>query len=225
MEQTALSPVEPAKWKHGQPKKPHPAPRHDVKELTDALQEEAWQTVHWRQGSRGSLRKQFVALRVHARTGCARHSESHGRSWTGPQGWLLGERPRPREEGEPKWFFSGLPADTPLTRLVELAHLRWPIEQFYEDGKGECSLDHFQGRSWEGLHRHLALVMLAYTFLMLQSLGQEIQTAPALGGLFPPVRQISLPACHRLVLILLFQDVVVWLLETEQVKAFRPRRN
>ncbi len=43
--------------------------------------------------------------------------------------------------------------------------------------------------------------------------------------LFPPVRQISLPACHRLVLVLLFQDVVLWLIETEQVKAFRPRRN
>jgi len=27
------------------------------------------------------------------------------------------------------------------------------------------------------------------------------------------------------VLVLLFQDVVLWLIETEQVKAFRPRRN
>jgi SRSO17 transposase len=128
-----------------------------------------------------------VALRGHAGTGCARHSESHGRSWTGPQGWLLAERPLPGEEGEPKWFFSNLPADTPLTRLVELAHLRWPIEQFYEDAKGECGLDHFQGRSWDGLHRHLALVMLAYTFLMLQSLGQQVQTEPVpVGTAFPP---------------------------------------
>ena len=55
--------------------------------------------------------------------------------------------------------------------------------------------------------------------------GDELQTDPAPGGVFPPVRQISLPACHRLVLILLFQDVVLWLIETEQVKAFRPRRN
>ncbi len=44
-------------------------------------------------------------------------------------------------------------------------------------------------------------------------------------GLFLPVRQISLPACHRLVLVLLFQDLVLWLIETEQVKVFRPRRN
>ena len=161
--------------------------------MTEALPEDAWQTVAWREGSRGTLRKQFVALRVHAGTGCARHSESHGRSWTGPKGWLLGERPLPGEEGEPKWFFSGLPAETPLPRLVELAHLRWPVEQFYEDGKGECGLDHFQGRSWEGLHRHLALVMLAYTFLMLHSLGQQVQTDLAPGAAFPPCAAIEPP--------------------------------
>ena len=155
MVQAAIPQAAAAKRKRGQPKKLRPAPRHDVKEVTEALPEDGWQTVAWRAGSRGTLRKQFVALRVHAGTGCARHSESHGRSWTGPKGWLLGERPFPGEEGEPKWFFSCLPAQTSLTRLVELAHLRWPVEQFYEDGKGECGLDHFQGRSWEGLHRHL----------------------------------------------------------------------
>ncbi len=172
--------------KRGQPKKPRPAPRHDAQKVTDAQAEEAWQTVEWREGSHGTLRKQFVAIRVHAGTGCARHSESHGRSWTGPEGWLLGERPVPGEEGDPKWFFSNLPTKNSLSRLVELAHLRWPVEQFYEDAKGECGLDHFQGRSWNGLHRHLALVMLAYSFLMIQSLGQEIQRDPAVDGAFPP---------------------------------------
>jgi SRSO17 transposase len=173
----------------GQPKKPRPTPRYDVQMITAAQPEAAWQTVTWRAGSRGALRKQFLALRVYAGTGSARHSVTHGRSWTGPEGWLLGERPLPGEDGEPKWFFSSLPADTPLSRLVELAHSRWPIEQFYEDAKGECGLDHFQGRSWEGLHRHLALVMLAYTFLMLQSLGDEVSaasTAAASSAAFPP---------------------------------------
>ena len=172
--------------KRGQPKKPRPGPRHDAQKITEAQVEGEWQTVEWREGSRGMLRKQFVAIRVHAGTGCARHSETHGRSWTGPEGWLLGERPLPGEQGDPKWFFSNLAANTSLSRLVELAHLRWPIEQFYEDAKGECGFDHFQGRSWDGLHRHLAVVMLAYTFLMLQSLGQEIQTDPAQGASFPP---------------------------------------
>jgi len=136
--------------KRGQPKKPRPAPRHDAQKITDAQAQEAWQTIEWREGSRGTLRKQFVAIRVHAGTGCARHRESPGRSWTGPEGWLIGERPVPGEASDPKWFFSTLPEGTSLARLVELAHLRWPVEQFYEDAKGECGLDHFQGRSWDG---------------------------------------------------------------------------
>jgi SRSO17 transposase len=56
-----------------------------------------------------------------------------------------------------------------LERLAALAKSRWAIEQFYEDAKGECGLSDYQGRRWEGLHRHLALSMLAYSFLMLHS--------------------------------------------------------
>ena len=109
-------------------------------------------------------------MRVHWATGTPQHSTSHSRVQTGPEGWLLGTRPWAGEEGEAKFYFLKLPADTPLQRLVELAHSRWPIEQFYEDGKGECGLDDYQGRRWDGLHRHLALVMLAYSWLAWQRL-------------------------------------------------------
>jgi hypothetical protein len=61
-----------------------------------------------------------------------------------------------------------------------LAHSRWVVEQFYEDAKGECGLDEYQGRRWDGLHRHLALVMLAYSFLVWVRL-----TPPGEGGLSP----------------------------------------
>ena len=91
-------------------------------------------------------RKQFAAVRVHWATGGAQFSTSHHRVSTGPEGWLLGERPVPGDSGEVKWYCSNLPADTPLQRLVELAHSRWPIEQFDADAKGECGLDHYQGR-------------------------------------------------------------------------------
>ena len=56
-----------------------------------------------------------------------------------------------------------------MERLASVAKSRWAIEQFYEDAKGECGLSDYQGRRWEGLHRHLALSMLAYSFLMLHS--------------------------------------------------------
>ena len=123
-----------------------------------------------------SLGKQMVALRAHRATGSDRHSTTHERVLTAQEGWLIAERPlRPAEgedlpdEEEQKYYYSSLEAGVSLERLAALAKSRWAIEQFYEDAKGECGLGDFQGRRWDGLHRHLALVMVAYSFLMLHS--------------------------------------------------------
>ena len=194
----------------GQPRKPRPAPLYTVKALIEAQPEEVWQTIGWREGTKGTMQAQVVAIRVHWATGSPRHSTSHSRVHTGPEGWLLAERPvtvpvpksqepstepvplddtaqqeaaGAQEADETKYWFSTLPPDTSLERLVTLAHARWVIEQFYEDAKQECGLDDFQGRRWDGLHRHLALVMLAYSFLALQRLQLPL---PA-GEAFPPL--------------------------------------
>jgi SRSO17 transposase len=163
----ALSPPPPPRGR-GRPQQARPAPLWAAKAVLEALPEDRWQSITWREDHDVVLRKQFVAVRAHWATGSTQFSTSHSRVHTGPEGWLLGERPLPGQRGEVKWYYSTLPADTPLQRLVELAHSRWPIEQFYEDAKGECGLDHYQGRRWDGLHRHLALVMLAYSFLARQ---------------------------------------------------------
>ena len=118
-----------------------------------------------------------------------------------------------------------------MERLAALAKSRWAIEQFYEDAKGECGLSDYQGRRWEGLHRHLALSMLAYSFLMLHSsvttgAGGSSSSSSFLGRPFSPsVRHTTLPAIHRQVLMWLLEDLVLWFVETERIKTFRPRRN
>ena len=186
----------------GQPRKPRPAPLYEAQAVLTTLPQERWQTITWREYDTVVLRKQFVAMRVHWATGGAQFSTSHHRVTTGPEGWLLGARPVPGERGEVKWYFSTLPTDTPLQRLVELAHSRWPIEQFYEDAKGECGLDHYQGRRWDGLHRHLALVMLAYSFLARQRWMpadlagfSPLREAPVVAGGPPPGARMALPGC------------------------------
>ena len=182
----------------GRPPNPRPAPLYTAGAAVASLPEDAWRTVTWRKGAKGDLSKRAVAVRAHRATGGPHRSTSHGRVSTGPEGWLLAERPVPAEgsegeAGETKYYFGTLPADAPLERLTELAHARWAIEQFYEDAKGECGLGDYQGRRYDGLHRHLALSMLAYSFLIIQSLAAPPGARPAepracgpLGGPFPP---------------------------------------
>lgn len=170
--QAAAAPPEKPQGR-GRPKRARPAPLHTVAAVVATQPEEAWTTIAWREGTKGTLHKQFVALRVHRATGAASWGKdgkpaNPSRVSTGREGWLLAERPVPGEEGERKYYYSNLPAATSLERLVTLAHARWPIEQFYEDAKGECGLDDYQGRRWDGLQRHLALATLTYSFLMLQ---------------------------------------------------------
>src|SRR5829696_7075381 len=85
----------------GQPPKERPAPLYTAKEVIGSLPEEAWQTVLWREGTKGALSKQMVALRAHRATGSSRHSTTHERVVTAAAGWRTAAPPRRRgaEEG------------------------------------------------------------------------------------------------------------------------------
>jgi SRSO17 transposase len=68
---------------------------------------------------------------------------------------------------------------TGLSALRELAatiKARWICEQAHQQLKEELGLDHFEGRSWTGLHRHALMTMIAYAFLQsrrLKAAGRE----------------------------------------------------
>src|SRR5262249_8068562 len=80
----------------------------------------------------------------------------------GDEAWLIGEH---RMSGERKYYLANLPAKTDLRTLAATIKARWICEQAHQQMKEELGLDHFEGRSWQGLHRHALMTMIAYAFL------------------------------------------------------------
>ena len=78
------------------------------------------------------------------------------------RGLLIGEH---RMSGEKKYYLANLPAKTDLRTLAATIKARWICEQAHQQLKEELGLDHFEGRSWQGLHRHALMTMIAYAFL------------------------------------------------------------
>lgn len=66
---------------------------------------------------------------------------------------------------EVKFFVSNAPPETPVQKLLLVAFSRWRVERCFEDQKGEVGLDHYEGRRYVGLKRHLALSAVSYLFL------------------------------------------------------------
>lgn len=123
-----------------------------------------WQKISWRRGTKGKLSCQFAAARVRIADG-HRHRMADGRVQAMPgdeEVWLIGER---RATGERKYYASNLPGDTPIKALAAAIKARWICEQAHQQLKEELGLDHFEGRSWVGLHRHALMTMIAYAFL------------------------------------------------------------
>ena len=126
-----------------------------VDALLAAIPRWPWQTLRWREGSQGWLRAKFVAVRCWRVDG----------DGTRHVGWLIGQRPT-RGDGEWKYFWSNFPLSTPLAVMGEYTHRRYWVEQFHEEAKSLLGWDQYQGRLWHGFHRHAALVMLTYSFLV-----------------------------------------------------------
>jgi SRSO17 transposase len=86
---------------------------------------------------------------------------------TGAVRWLLIERIKTSGAVEYKYHLSSMPKDVAIRKLIISAHLRWKIEQGYQQLKEELGLDHFEGRSWTGFHHRVTLCFMAYVFLQI----------------------------------------------------------
>jgi SRSO17 transposase len=136
----------------------------------DMLANARWREVSWRSGTKGRLKARFAAVRVRTADGPPQRIKDKGQQHLpGDEAWLIGEH---RTSGERKYYLANLPAKADLRTLAATIKARWICEQAHQQLKEELGLDHFEGRSWQGLHRHALMTMIAYAFLQHRRLAQ-----------------------------------------------------
>jgi SRSO17 transposase len=143
----------------------YPSPPVSLRQLAIASADTI-QPVTWRQGTKAAsgnpdadMTSHFLAIRVRP----ANRDIPRGPDGSLPECWLLAEWPPEADEPSDYWL-STLPAETPIAELVRLAKIRWRVEHDYRELKTGLGLDHFEGRSYLGWHRHVTLAVLAQAF-------------------------------------------------------------
>jgi SRSO17 transposase len=119
-----------------------------------ALRDQKWVRYRVKDGEKGPMIWEVKHLMFHAK-------DENG---------LPGERlhliaARSPLDGEIKYFVSNAPENEKVETLLLVAFSRWKVERCFEDQKGEVGLDHYEGRTWVGLIRHLILSSVSYLFL------------------------------------------------------------
>jgi SRSO17 transposase len=174
----------------GRPRKyPRLAPSQSgpvqVSELGRQIDEEAWEHLELRRDSRGApLMVEAVSRRVWP-------AQGYRKGVVQEEVWLLIERRRQgRDSFELRYYFSNMPQEFPTLEMVRLFHERYWIEQGYQQLKEELGLDHHEGRSWIGWHRHVFLVFLAFGYLTRMRLQEKKRRQQSLGMKQSPPRPI-----------------------------------
>jgi SRSO17 transposase len=134
--------------------------QHRVDAIAQTLPALAWKRLSAGFGSKGERLYDWALMR-----------------FSKQDGWVRSLLVRRSIEEKPEYAYYLCYAPTgkdALETLVRVAGQRWKIEQCFESAKGECGLDHYEVRHWQGWYRHITLAMLAHSVLsVLRTRGEK----------------------------------------------------
>jgi len=122
-----------------------------VDELAHQLPKSAWKRLSAGRGAKGERLYDWALV-----------------GWAEREGWEHTLLVRRSLEADPEYayYFTYAPQKkSTLKILVSVAGQRWAVESAFQMAKGECGLDHYEVRHWQGWYRHITLSMLALAIL------------------------------------------------------------
>jgi SRSO17 transposase len=139
----------------------HPQrPWQPVEAWSQALDEDAWQRLDVRDGSKGPLVIEAVKRQVVSRT----HRRQQGAQET-----LVVIRYRDRDQAQVvqvDYYLSNAAPETPLGECARVAKADHRIEECLQRSKSEAGLADYEVRNWTGWQHHQTLSLLATWFLV-----------------------------------------------------------
>jgi len=127
--------------------------------IAQSLPEQVWRRLSSGDGSKGPRWHDWAYLELADLNG-SEYSDDLAGEWT--RGLLIR---RNIADGSLAFFSTWCPKGTSIQKLVLVEGHRWAIEDSFETTKNELGLDHNETRSWNGWHRHVSLVMLAFAVM------------------------------------------------------------
>jgi SRSO17 transposase len=132
--------------------------------------QECWQRTKVRIGTKGPVEYEYLTVRI----------------WVydleyGIRQWHLIVRRDPETKSDYKYSLSNAPESTPLERLAYMQAQRYWVERSFEDAKQDFGMADYQVRTWPGWHHHMAMVMMAMVFLLMEKIENQQET-PLLTG-------------------------------------------
>ena len=127
--------------------------------IAQSLPNSAWRRLSSGEGTKGPRLHDWAYLEL-ADLDAAQYNSALTGEWT--RGLLIR---RNIADGALAFFSTWCPKGTPAKKLIAVEGHRWAIEDSFETAKNELGLDHNETRSWQGWHRHVSLVMLAFAMM------------------------------------------------------------
>ena len=119
------------------------------------LREQAWKRYRIKDGERGPMVWEIKQVLIYPRN----------EEGLPEQAYHLIVARNVMEPGIIKYFVSNAPVGTSVQTMLLVAFSRWRVERCFEDEKGELGLDHYEGRRYQGLKRHMIITAVSHLFL------------------------------------------------------------
>ena len=176
-------------------KRRHAAPEQsapkDLLAIALEISPDLWHPTQWKAADGSTCRTRLAWVRVFL---------AHGLRHAGgeiEEAWLVVDWPEADASPYHCYLAEFLERQPQPAACLRLSRSRWHIEQYFQRGKSDLGLDHYEGRSWRGFHHHLVLCALAYLFVLALKQREKKNFWPDVGS-GPPTDPAILIEVNRL---------------------------